>query len=160
MVDEDGVVEITQPYEHHPALQQMLELPKPMAVLEALLGEPIRSLRHVHGDRVVHRQLDETGGAEGDVCGDGAHLFYSTNGHVLPPGVECDLRWHADGDFLRYTYLIEDLGAAPSHVISATEAVCCVLTGRQPSACCILSSARRWWHAVYPWYTSGPTAGR
>ena len=110
VVDEDGVVEITQPYEHHPALQQMLELPKPMAILEALLGEPIRSLRHVHGDRVVHRTLDQAGGVEGDEGGDSAHLFYSTSGHVLPPDVDCDLRWHADGDFLRFTYLIEDLG--------------------------------------------------
>ena len=109
VVDEDGVVEITQPYEHHPSLQQMLELPKPMAVLEALLGERVRSLRHVHGDRVVHRTSDRQVGKAG---GDSANLFYSTNGHVLPPGVNCDLRWHADGDFLRYTFLIEDLGAA------------------------------------------------
>jgi hypothetical protein len=70
VVDDDGVVEITQPYEHHPSLQKMLELPKPMAVLEALLGEPVRSLRHVHGDRVVHRPCpdgsDDCGG--GDRC--------------------------------------------------------------------------------------------
>ena len=85
VVDEDGVVEITQPYEHHPALQQMLELQKPMAVLEGLLGEPIRSLRHVHGDRVVHRQVDETSGADGSTDGDSA-ICSSTNGHVLPPG--------------------------------------------------------------------------
>ena len=95
VVDDDGVVEITQPYEHHPALQEMLELPKPMAILEALLGEPVRSMRHVHGDRVVHRTMDQRDGAAGDSGGDSAHLFYSTNGHILPPGVDCDLRWHA-----------------------------------------------------------------
>ena len=39
LIDGDGVVEITQPYEHHPDLQQLLELPRPMAVLEGLLGE-------------------------------------------------------------------------------------------------------------------------
>jgi hypothetical protein len=58
----------------------------------------------------VHRTLDQAGGVEGDEGGDSAHLFYSTSGHVLPPDVDCDLRWHADGDFLRFTYLIEDLG--------------------------------------------------
>jgi len=69
-------------------------------------GTGVRSLRHVHGDRVVQRpDALDTEEAEGD----SADLFYSTNGHVLPPGVDCDLRWHADGDFLRYTWLIEDL---------------------------------------------------
>eukprot|EP01052_Picozoa_sp_SAG31_P069162 SAG31_NODE_27984_length_417_cov_0.808176_1_plen_118_part_10 len=53
VVDEKGVVEITQPYEHHPDLQQLLELPGPMAVLEGLLGKRVRSLRHVHGNRMV-----------------------------------------------------------------------------------------------------------
>ena len=42
VVDEDGVVEITQPYEHHPDLQQLLELPRPMAVLEGVLGKQVR----------------------------------------------------------------------------------------------------------------------
>ena len=82
----DGVIEATQPYEHHPALLELLELPRPMAVLEALLSKRVSTLRHVHGPRVTHRH------AEG---GDSAKLFYSTNGHVLPPGVDCDLRWHA-----------------------------------------------------------------
>lgn len=106
VVDDDGVVEITQPYEHYTILQDMLELPRPMAVLEAALGQPVRSMRHVHGDRVTHRLgVDEHFSKNA-----GAHLFYSTNGHVLPPKVDCDLRWHADGDFLRYTFLIEDVG--------------------------------------------------
>lgn len=93
----DGVIEAAQPYEHHTALLELLELPKPMAVVEALLGQRIATLRHVHGSRVTHRAAGT------------AHLFYSTNAHVLPPGVDCDLRWHADGDLLRYTWLIEDL---------------------------------------------------
>lgn len=110
VIDADGVIEITQPYEHHPDLQELLELPRPMAVLEGLLGERVRSLRHVHGERVAHRTAP-SGRPDAEQGGGSADLFYSTNGHVLPTGVDCDLRWHADGDFLRYTWLIEDLPA-------------------------------------------------
>ena len=49
---------------------KLTESPRAILILEALLGEPVRSLRHVHGDRVVHRPCpdgsDDCGG--GDRC--------------------------------------------------------------------------------------------
>lgn len=43
---------------------------------------------------------------EGDVT-----LLGGSIGHYLPPHTPSDMRWHIDGDYLRCTYILDDLSA-------------------------------------------------